>query len=232
MSAERPQLFSPRLVIGLFILTFGTLVLLENMDMLDAVVYLRRLWPIGFLALAAACWLAGSRVAAAVSAAIGLLLGAHALGYRTPVDLGDLIVPGALIALGVVVLRRAFSRGPAAAAPGSDASGDTVSGVAIFGSAVRRSNSSNFRGGDWTAVFGGAELDLTEARTAPQGAVLDFFVMFGGAEIRVPTSFKVVSEVTPILGGFEDKTRFTGGEATSELRIRGTVLFGGIEVKN
>jgi hypothetical protein len=38
--------------------------------------------------------------------------------------------------------------------------------------------------------------------------------------------------VTPILGGFEDKTRPPHEVSTQRLVIRGIVMMGGVEVKN
>jgi hypothetical protein len=38
--------------------------------------------------------------------------------------------------------------------------------------------------------------------------------------------------VTPLLGGFDDKTRPPQGSGVHRLIIRGAVIMGGIEVKN
>jgi hypothetical protein len=62
--------------------------------------------------------------------------------------------------------------------------------------------------------------------------VFDVFAMWGGIEIRVPENWTVVGRVTPILGGFDDKTRPPQQESTQRLVIRGFVIMGGVEVKN
>jgi hypothetical protein len=107
-----------------------------------------------------------------------------------------------------------------------------LSASAILGGAKRRNNSQDFRGGDVTAIMGGCEIDLrTAAITPPHEAVLEVFAMWGGIILKVPTDWTVISSVDPILGGFDDKT-LTPREDSKRLVVRGTVLMGGIEVRN
>jgi hypothetical protein len=79
--------------------------------------------------------------------------------------------------------------------------------------------------------MGGCEMDLRHAKIHGE-AVIDVFAMWGGIEIRVPDDWTVVSRVTPMLGGFEDKTRPTPDASTHRLIVRGMVIMGGVEVKN
>lgn len=230
MSAERRSLFSPRLVVGVVVLAFGSLLLLENTGILaEADPYLRQLWPVGAFALAGACWLHRSRGWALIWAAVGALLALRVAGVPIPLDFGSLVLPVLLLLLGVTLVRRALL-GPRPAEAGEG--GATVDAMALFGASVRRSSSQAFRGGSLTAAFGGCELDLTEAATPSDGATLDVFAAFGAIEISVPQGWKVAGDVLPIFGGFEDKTRRVTGEPTGLLTVRGQVLFGGIEVKN
>ena len=62
-------------------------------------------------------------------------------------------------------------------------------------------------------------------------AVLDVFVMMGGMEIFVPADWTLELHVTPLLGGYDDKTQRPSAPA-KRLIIRGTVVMGGIDVKN
>jgi len=57
-------------------------------------------------------------------------------------------------------------------------------------------------------------------------------VMWGGIEIRVPENWTVSGRVTPILGGYEDKTRPPQGATTHRLVVRGFAIMSGIEIKN
>lgn len=109
--------------------------------------------------------------------------------------------------------------------------------VAIFSGSTKRINTSNFRGGRMTAIFGGSEVNLTRSRLAPGKNYLHVFFMFGGSEIVVPSDWNVVLEATPIFGGFSDEryvsSQLQGGEGSdSVLIIKGLVIFGGAELKS
>ena len=58
------------------------------------------------------------------------------------------------------------------------------------------------------------------------------FALWGGIEIRVPPDWTVVSKITPILGGVDDKTRPPQGASRHCLVLRGFVVMAGVEIKN
>ena len=60
-----------------------------------------------------------------------------------------------------------------------------------------------------TAVFGGANIDLTDATISAEGALIEITTIFGGVELRVPDNVVVEIKGVPIFGGWEDKTRRT-----------------------
>lgn len=90
-----------------------------------------------------------------------------------------------------------------------------------------------FKGATIQNTFGGTAIDLR--RTAiPEGETyIDVDCTFGGIEIYVPSEWKVVFQCNSCLGGCEDK-RFGGGiiDQSRVLIIRGSVTFGGIEIKS
>ena len=96
----------------------------------------------------------------------------------------------------------------------------------------RKVSSQEFRGGDVTAIMGGAEIDLRQARLAGGEAVVEVLVMWGGVDFFVPPDWKVTVEAVPFMGGIEDTTRLSPGEVRGHLVIRGLVVMGGVEVKN
>jgi len=114
-------------------------------------------------------------------------------------------------------------------------SDDYVDYVTIFSGSERQVISQNFKGGKMSAVFGGVDIDLTKAKLAPGRNVLEVAAVFGGVGIIVPDDWFVTIEVTPVLGGFSDSRRLAPGmnfDRTSQLVIKGAVVFGGGEVKN
>ena len=144
--------------------------------------------------------------------------------------------PMMLIALGIFVMFGS-SQWSSKTVTSPSAAGDprtTLNEAVVFGGLERRMTSQDFRGGDVTAIFGGVELDLTEANMQANEATLAITAIFGGVEIRVPTSWQVAFRGAPIFGGVEDKTRTARVEDPNlkTLVITGAVIFGGLEIKN
>lgn len=104
--------------------------------------------------------------------------------------------------------------------------------TAIFGGAKRKVFSKNFKGGDATCIFGGTDLDLTQADI--QGTVvIDVVQMFGGVKLIVPANWEVKSDIVAILGGFDDKRSAPQGPSSGKkLVITGFVMFGGVDIKS
>lgn len=106
--------------------------------------------------------------------------------------------------------------------------GDT-SLVAIFGGFERK--------GGWTVpaelsalcIFGGGELDFTDAVLTGQETVITAVCLFGGIEITVPDGMAVRSEVVGIFGGTEVPSDAVVPGAPI-LVVKGAAIFGGIEI--
>jgi hypothetical protein len=142
------------------------------------------------------------------------------------VDTLEVVGPAFLVLLGVIVI---FGKG---FTQRSVASQDRISSFNVFSGSELASKSDHFEGGTIGALFGGAEVDLRDAKPAP-GAELDVFVAFGGAEIKVPQGWNVVTHGMPIFGGFDNVTaRETVSVGAPTLDVNATVIFGGLEVKH
>lgn len=104
----------------------------------------------------------------------------------------------------------------------------------VFGSIKKNFISKNFKGGEINCVFSGSEVNLTNADFEDK-VELEVNIVFGGASLIVPSNWEVRSELTAVLGGVEDKrvvnNDFTNAQ-TKVLILRGTAVFGGIEIKN
>jgi len=106
---------------------------------------------------------------------------------------------------------------------------------AVFGGGKRRINSQNFTGGRMEAVFSGFEMDLREASMQGDSAVLHIDVVFGGTEVRIPETWSAVVQGTGVFGAFADHTRQPDLSRTpnpKRLIVKGSAVFGGVEVKN
>ncbi|HEX2645101.1 MAG TPA: DUF5668 domain-containing protein [Thermoanaerobaculia bacterium] len=221
---------TPRLVFGALVLLFGSLLLLDRVGVLDAGDYLQY-WPAGLIAVGLVKLMQpGGRGGGLFFAGLGTWLLLSNLGY---VDFDMRIVfPVILVLIGFrLVTAEAFRRSRRLDGPGS--SSDEVDAVAVLGGIRRTSSSATFRGGSATAMLGSCEIDLRPASIpAGQEAVIDTFAFWGGIEILVPETWDVVVQGMPILGAFEDQTRPPLGNNPPRLVIKGTVVMGGVEVRN
>lgn len=231
----RANPLSGRLVAGLAIMLLGVLWTLDNLDLMESEAIVRW-WPvvplaIGFMKLTG--W--GMEKNPGVGALLTVIGGMFLLDAMNLANVGvELIFPLLVIFVGVQLTLRAW-RGTSVAGPepGQADADDYVRSFAVMGAVTRRNESQAFRGGELSAVMGGVELDLTEARAANGRAVVDVFAIWGGIDIRVPDDWRVEVEATPIMAGVESNARLApDAVATGTLVVRGFVMMGGVEIKN
>jgi predicted membrane protein len=168
---------------------------------------------------------------------IGAWLLLNTLGLLR-VRLWEMFWPLVLIGIGTVLVMQATRR-RTRQVTGADADA-TLTIFAMLSGVKRTSTAQRFRGGEITAVMGGAFIDLRQATIPPgEEAVLDIFTMMGGCEIVVPPSWTVVTPIVPIMGGIDDKrlpmlpgTENMSGKPAPRLVLRGLLLMGGIEIKS
>lgn len=221
---------TPRLIVGLGILAIGLLWSLDNLDVLEAE-HLLVWWPL-ILVLAGVARLAnpagGSRIASVLFIVVGMLLLLDSFDV-IDFDFGDL-VPLAIAAVGAKIVWDAMGRRGRVLANTDPSS--TMNAFALMAGVHRQSTAGEFHGGDASAIMGGVELDLRQAKLADgQQAVIDTFAFWGGIEITVPPHWRIRGNVMPLMGGFDDKTVPTG-ETGPELTVRGTAIMGAVVVKN
>ena len=228
--SSQTRSIAPQLVMGLLIIVIGVLFTLDNLGFIEAEAYLR-FWPAGLIAIGLMKLWSGGK-GASVPGLLFFFAGVWLLLQTMEIVTVSLwnLWPVLLIVAGGSMVWRGIN-GPAWERGAATDSHSTVSAVAVLGGVNRGNNSKTFRGGDLTAVMGGCQIDLRNA--AIEGdAVIDVFAMWGGIEIKVPENWSVSGRVTPILGGYEDKSRPPRDATTQRLVIRGMVIMGGIEIKN
>ena len=105
---------------------------------------------------------------------------------------------------------------------------------ALCGGGHRIVQTSDFRGGTVTVIAGAFDIDLRKTTIAGDSASVEIFAMMGGCVFRVPETWRVELNVTPLLGGVDMKARMVAPAegAPKILRINGFILMGGVEVKN
>lgn len=110
---------------------------------------------------------------------------------------------------------------------------DIVDATAILGGIKKNIISKNFLGGEIVSVFGGTELNLSQA-DIQHPVILEATQIFGGTTLIIPPHWQVKSEMVAILGGTEDKRPMLadGYDPNKVLIIKGTTLFGGLNIKS
>lgn len=103
--------------------------------------------------------------------------------------------------------------------------------IAVFGGAARK--------GRWRvrprtnafALFGGVEIDLTEAVFEQREVVINVCAAFGGIEIKLPENISVRCTGTGIFGGFDVKTGEDADPDAPVVVVTGFAFFGGVEAR-
>lgn len=220
------------LVAGISIVVLGCLFFLSNLGWISGHI----IWKLSPLILVA---IGGAKirqrkgevtVGPVLLVVVGLVLVLRNFGLGS---LDDMIPSLILVALGIFIITHSLKR-QRQVPQHLTASQDFVQGTAIFGGVKRRVSTLNLQGGELTAIFGGFECDLREARLEGQ-ARLDIFVLFGGGELLVPEGWDVVVRATSLFGAVDDKTRPAAaqeGVTRPTLVITGLTLFGGIDIKH
>ncbi len=230
-------LFTPAVVVGVVLVSLGLLLTLDNLvpRHWDLMRWVFKLWPLILVGIGAAKWRQATQegrsgTGGVVLACIGGILLLSTVGN---VDLGDIIGPLILVAVGIGVVLFGI-KSQRQVPPELQQSANFLQGTAILSGFKRRPVTEALKGGELTAIFGGFELDLREATMEGETARFDVFILFGGGELRVPETWEVVNQANAIAGAVEDKTTHSipAGVSRPRLVITGLCLFGGLEIKH
>ncbi|MBZ0098635.1 MAG: cell wall-active antibiotics response protein, partial [Taibaiella sp.] len=116
------------------------------------------------------------------------------------------------------------------------ANGDSVLNVDVtFGGHKEIVTSKDFKGGNVSTTFGGAEINLMNADSTDKTITLNMRVSFGGIELIVPSHWLIKNEISNTLGSVEDNRNIYtqgGSEEKITLVLTGSCSFGSIEIKS
>jgi len=83
-------------------------------------------------------------------------------------------------------------------------------------------------------VFGGAELDFTQADIQGR-VVIDITQIFGGTKIIVPSNWQVVSDLAAVFASVDDKRikrTMSNIDGDKILVLKGVSIFAGVDVRS
>ena len=101
----------------------------------------------------------------------------------------------------------------------------------IFGGSNRRGQWNVPREIRMINLFGGGELDFSEARFTHPSVRIRMLTLFGGATIYVREDINTVSKVIAIFGGNDNRAPSIGSNKAPVIFIEGLVMFGGATIK-
>jgi len=237
MCEKERKILNAKMVIGVIIIVFGILALVDNLGY-DLKINLWDYWPLILIIIGLTLLLQPKEYRQYLTGFILLVLGglflAHNLIEEFDFNIGDLW-PVILVIIGVKILTH-----------GAWGSKKGVLGVnhinlsAILGGGEFNFASKELKGGKITAIMGGCTVNLRNADFKEESIVIDTFAMMGGVEFQVPQTWEVVVDGIPLLGGIENKTYQHSNNSNGKvldkkqkrLIIKAVVIMGGIDIKN
>ena len=222
-----------RIFWGLLLIVLGVFFLLDQMGTLHFGRLVGRYWPVIFILIGVSILL-DKNIKNPGSGVFFILFGAFFLLLRLRIfdrSLWHYVWPLAIIGVGLWILVRPVLRPDRKT--GGDPAADDLTMNQVFSGGSRRIESQSFRGGKADVVFGSAEIDLRAAKLAGGRAELELSVVFGRIEVIVPRDWQLVLEGSPVLGSIESrKAPAAAAESAETLVIRGSAVFGAIEVRD
>lgn len=227
--------------LGLLVIIAGILLLSFNLGLLPLqykdVVFA---WPTLFLLIGLFKVLQGGRlIVGLIFLAIGLRGVSLKLGIMVP-QLYGVSVPVFLILLGLALLLHRRKRGllcprhhKFVEQNGTLDKDGRIKINHVFRGSKRKISDTVFKGGEVSCVFGGCEIDLTEAELADGKNYLDISCVFGAVNVIVPENWVVSLDVNAVLGEFVETGAVPAERKNTEnmLYISGSCVFGGGEIK-
>lgn len=226
-----------RVSLGIIIILIGSLFLLHSLDYIDF--HASRIffsWPFILFVLGILIMInSNKKVLGGILFTVGIVFLLPRVFPWIEFNHG-IIIPVLIILLGIYIIsKHKIASRSSGSFDESFIKKDTIDDIAVFGGGTKVFSSDNFKGGNITSIFGGSEIDLTGCKLAEGENIIDVLFIFGGSEIFVPNDWNVISNVTPVFGGFSNKIRRDPNMAIDTSRtliIKGLAIFGGGEVKS
>lgn len=151
---------------------------------------------------------------------------------------GDMVAPMILITVAFFLVnpRNLLPRGLNTGNDELDPNQQEIKLFAFMGGGELNYHSKQLRCGEVMAIWGGYDLDFSDADMEGDSMQLNLYCIMGGVEITVPANWKVEkSGAVCIMGGYSNKTRDMAEELnlpSKTLVVTGLALMGGGEIHN
>lgn len=108
--------------------------------------------------------------------------------------------------------------------------GSVCNGTAVFSGERMNFSGDLFNGAELNAVFGGLDCDIRNA-VIEHDCVINASAVFGGIDIFVPNNINIKVSSNSFFGGVSNKASNYHNDSAPTLYIKGTCLFGGVDIK-
>lgn len=239
MEEKKKFVFDVRVIVGFLIITAGVILLMDSLGY-DLNINVWDFWPLILIAI-------GLKKILAHNGRKQYILGGFFILFGIIFQLRNLdimyftirdIWPFFLIFIGIEIIRNGVfpgSRHNHSHSPRrkneETISGDSINISAILGGGEYKYSSKKLNGGKISAIMGGCEIDLRNSDFEGKELQIEVFSLMGGIEIWIPQQWEVIVEVNPILGAIDNKTSTLNG-SKNKVIIIGTVIMGGVDIKN
>ncbi len=222
---------SSKFILGVILIVLGTLFLIEQTGILGFSLpvwdIVWTFWPLVVIFFGAKLLTQGNHSGGLVLLVLGVVLFSTTL-FKW--NFFSVLWPIIIITIGASILLKKDKPLESVNKSKKVVDEDRLSETVVFWGVEKKVNSDKFKGGEINVAFGGAEIDLRDAKVSKDGAKLHINVAFGGVDLLVPKDCRVVSEGTGILGGW-DVTLEKRDINEPILTITGSAVFGGVEIK-
>ncbi|TCC56470.1 DUF1707 and DUF2154 domain-containing protein [Kribbella pittospori] len=154
-------------------------------------------------------------------------LQAKTLGELEPIT-SDLVIPGGTTPLPSPMAQPVTSNSPVPIEEPANPQDSFDTMLAIFGGGERTGRWRVKRRTNAVAVFGGHDLDMTDAVFEGREVTIWAFAVFGGIDITVPEGVTVRNEGVGIFGGFGARGSDDPHPDAPVVVVKGLALFGGV----
>ena len=215
-TAEQPRIrVTTNLAFGICLILLGSVLILDRLQLVDAV-QLLRFWPAGLVLFGIALVIQSFQRADTT----------QTTRSRQDFNLGHVML--------WVIFGLMFSQGFSRSVVVRTDSSETARVFAIMSRHEQVSSAPVFRSAEMTTIMGRADLDLRKTTVPPdEEAVIEVFTVMGGSTVRVPDGWRVDVRATPIMGGVRD--RRTGARdvpGSPRIVIRGFIMWGGLDIRS
>jgi predicted membrane protein len=217
-----------RNLIAIILIVFAGVLFVNNVMDLNLFNFFRNWWPLVIIVLGLSHMLSahGNKKMGLVFLIVGIIFQLSTLN-RLNFTFFDLFWPAILLIIGINLLSRNSSFNKTSRQTVTES--DYLDLFTIFSGAKNSYSSTDFKGGNLTAMFGGMEVDLSNIQTKEKEVTLHITAMFGGIDVVPPKGWKIITRGTPLFGGFDDdrKKDLTVLPDAPVLYVHYFVMFGG-----